>query len=249
MAWTMALARANAALLTRGRAAVELPLRRCLATLPGAAAAAPWSSSAAPTRRVFVGAAATAAAAAAAAAAGSHQRCCCAPKVSAERAAELERKSRELMVAAEAGDADALCEVGLVLLSNAVRKTSQAAAFGYLRQAAQQRHPKALWALGSCHQLGIGTKKDIGAAVSCRPLQACNGRPAERPVQTFSRSDISDRDVPAEQVRCFSEAAELGVHECQHTLGMIFSTGEVCKFSSRLVHFRSVGVRFRSVWG
>ena len=171
--------------------------RRGLAALPGGAAAA------APRLQRRPAAARRAGAAAAAAAAGSllgyqqqspQWRCCsCAPKskVSAERTAELEQKSRDLMVAAEAGDADALCEVGLVLLSNAVRKTSQAAAFGYLRQAAQQHHPKALWALGSCHQLGIGTKKDIGAAV-----------------------------------RCFSEAAELGVLECQHTLGMIYSTGE-----------------------
>jgi len=80
------------------------------------------------------------AAATSAAAAAVNAPCCsCAAKVDAKRAAELEARSRELLAAAEAGDADALCEVGLVLMSNAVRKTEQKRAFGYLKQAAEKQ--------------------------------------------------------------------------------------------------------------
>ena len=117
--------------------------------------------------------------------------CCCAPRVTPERRAELERQGAALLAAAERDDAEALCELGLLLLSRAVRKREQAAAFGYLQRAAAQRHPRALWALGSCHQLGIGTAKDA-----------------------------------AEAVRCFAQAADLGVTEAQYRLGAILATGE-----------------------
>ena len=95
----------------------------------------------------------------AAAAATNAQCCSCAPKVDARRAAELEARSRELLAAAEAGDADALCEVGLVLMSNAVRKTEQKRAFGYLKQASEIHHARALRALGRCSQVGLGAYK------------------------------------------------------------------------------------------
>lgn len=168
------------------------------------------------------------AAATSAAAAAVNAPCCsCAAKVDAKRAAELEARSRELLAAAEAGDADALCEVGLVLMSNAVRKTEQKRAFGYLKQAAEKHHGRALWALGSCHHLGIGTPKDVMEAVRCYTVAAELGEHESQHrlgVILASGEGGIPVDIPR-AVRCWTKAAHSNNAKAMLALGELYADG------------------------
>ena len=179
---------------------------------------------AAPARLV---AAAAASVATAAAGGVATSRCYCAASLDAERAAELEARSRELLAAAEAGDADALCEVGIVLMSNAVRKKEQKRAFDFLKRAAQQHHPRALWALGSCHQLGIGTPKDLAEAVRSYAEAAALGEHESQHrlglILASGEGGIAV-DMPR-AVRCWTQAAQANNAKAMLALGELYAHG------------------------
>ncbi len=182
----------------------------------------------APSHGRAVTAAVVVAAATSAAAAAANVPCCsCAANVDAKREAELEARSRELLVAAEAGDADALCEVGLVLMSNAVRKREQKRAFGYLKQAAEMHHARALWALGSCHQLGIGTPKDVAEAVRCYAEAAELGEHESHHrlgVILASGEGGTPVDIPR-AVSCWTKAAQSNNAKAMLALGELYANG------------------------
>ena len=136
-------------------------------------------------------------------------------------------RSRELLAAAEAGDADALCEVGIVLMSNAVRKKEQKRAFDFLKRAAQQHHPRALWALGSCHQLGIGTPKDLAEAVRSYAEAAALGEHESQHrlglILASGEGGIAV-DMPR-AVRCWTQAAQANNAKAMLALGELYAHG------------------------
>ena len=170
---------------------------------------------------------ATTAASVAAAAGVVTSRCYCAASLDPERAAELEARSRELLAAAEAGDADALCEVGIVLMSNAVRKTEQKRAFDFLKRAAQQHQPRAQWALGSCYHLGIGTPKDVVEAVRWYAEAAALGEHESQHrlgVILASGEGGVAVDMPR-AVRCWTQAAQANNAKAMLALGELYAHG------------------------
>lgn len=66
-----------------------------------------------------------------------------------------------LIVGADAGDAEALCDLALLFLAQGRPEP----ALRLLEQAARQHYPEAMYRLARCHVAGTGTPADVGAGL------------------------------------------------------------------------------------
>ncbi len=128
--------------------------------------------------------------------------------------------------AAEQGDANAQCSLGLMHEDGKGVKKDAKEAMKWWRKAAERGDARAETCLGLCYEYGKGVKKDTAEAVKWYRKAAEHG-------ETFAQNNLGfyydngngvEKDAK-EAVKWYRKAAELGLADAQSSLGWHYLTG------------------------
>ena len=133
----------------------------------------------------------------------------------------------ELKKAAEQGDAQAQCNLGICYdLGKGVEKNPTEAVKWY-RKAAEQGIAEAQFFLGACYDLGNGVEKNLSEAVKWYRKAAEQGNaPAQYNLGICYDFGKGVEKNPTEAVKWYRKAAEQGIAPAQCNLGICYANGD-----------------------
>jgi len=142
--------------------------------------------------------------------------------------ADLRRRARLLLLAAEQGDADAQAHLGQILLDGSGITRDQKLALTWFRIAAAQNNPMALNMVGRCLENGWGC--DIDLVEAARHFQRAAALGLDWGLYNYAQLLTRGRGVAqdmAQAFRLFVQAAEMGHAKSMNLLGRFYAEGVV----------------------
>jgi len=133
------------------------------------------------------------------------------------------------LLAAQAGNSEAMLEVGNRYASGIGTDRSYDLAFPWFEQAARKGEPRALYSVGECYYFGTGVEKDLNQAIYFLTQSAGFNEPVAKGLlgTIYRKGEGLEKPNYREAYRLLSEATEQGYYDAQGNLGVMIIMGEV----------------------
>jgi TPR repeat protein len=133
------------------------------------------------------------------------------------------------LLAAEAGNSEAMLEVGDRYASGRGVDRNLELAFPWFQRAARKGEPRALYSIGECYYFGAGVPKDLNQAIYYLTQSAAFNDPYAKGLlgNIYRKGEGLEKPNYQEAFRLLSEAADQGFLDAQGNLGVMIINGEV----------------------
>lgn len=133
------------------------------------------------------------------------------------------------LLAAEAGNSEAMLEVGDRYASGRGVDRNLESAFPWFERAASKGEPRALYSIGECYYFGAGVPKDLNQAIYYLTQSAAFNDPYAKGLlgNIYRKGEGLEKPNYQEAFRLLSEASNQGFLDAQGNLGVMIINGEV----------------------